>query len=75
MSRVPARALLGKTPRRRSGDETLLQTVPARHIYRAEDLRFGVCFKDFMRTDDDGPDWVVDASMFDAVIESSLHPS
>jgi inward rectifier potassium channel len=53
-------------------DETLMQTVPARHIYRAEDLRFGVRFKDVMKPMDDGLGWVVDASLFDEVIESPL---
>jgi len=55
-------------------DETLLQTVPARHVYRAEDLRFGVRFKDVMKHMDDGSGWVVDASLFDEVIESPFHP-
>ncbi len=54
-------------------DETLLQTVPARHIYRAEDLRFGVRFKDVMKRID-GLGWVADASLFDEVIESPLRP-
>ncbi len=54
-------------------EETLLQTVPARHVYRAEDLRFGVRFRDVMKPLDDGLGWVVDASLFDEVMESPLH--
>jgi hypothetical protein len=54
-------------------DEALLQTVPARHIYRAEDLRFGARFKDVIKRMDDSLGWVVDASLFDEVIQSPLH--
>jgi inward rectifier potassium channel len=54
-------------------DETLVQTVPARHIYRAEDLRFGVRFQDVMKPMDDGLGWVVDASLFDELMKSPLH--
>jgi inward rectifier potassium channel len=56
-------------------DETLMQTVPARHIYRAEDVRFGVRLRDVMKRMDDSLGWVVDASLFDEVTDSPLHPS
>ncbi len=53
-------------------DETLLQTVPARHIYGPRDIIFGARLADILRPTDGGALWMIDSANFDAIIRAPL---
>jgi inward rectifier potassium channel len=52
-------------------DETLLQTIPARHVYRPEEIVFNMRFADIIRTSVDGSTSMIDSSRFDELIDET----
>jgi inward rectifier potassium channel len=52
-------------------DETLLQTVPARHTYGPRDIVFGARFADILSPGDDSS-WTIDAAHFDEIVTAPL---
>ena len=53
-------------------DETLLQTVPARHTYGPNDIIFGAQLADILSTANDGSSWMVDSALFDQTVDANL---
>jgi inward rectifier potassium channel len=53
-------------------DETLPQTVPARHIYAPREIVFGARLTDILRPADDGSSWVIDSAQFDEIVDAPL---
>jgi inward rectifier potassium channel len=53
-------------------DETLLQTVPARHTYGPRDIVFAARLADILRPNDDGSRWMIDSAQFDKVVPAPL---
>jgi inward rectifier potassium channel len=56
-------------------DETLLQTVLARHAYVAKDIVFGARLADILTPADGGSSWMIDSAHFDEVQPASLTSS
>lgn len=53
-------------------DETLLQTVPARHTYAPRDIVFGARLADILKPADDGSSWMIDSAQFDEIVDAPL---
>jgi inward rectifier potassium channel len=53
-------------------DETLLQTVPARHTYGPSEIVFGARLADILKVTDDGSSWMIDSAEFDAIVPAPL---
>jgi inward rectifier potassium channel len=43
-------------------DETLLQTVPSRHVYHPDEILFDKRFADILKPTNDGTMWMIDSS-------------
>ena len=53
-------------------DDTLLQTVPARHTYAPREIVFGARLADILRPIGDGSSWMIDSAQFDAIVDAPL---